>query len=301
MRIVVATDGSSHATQTTELVAGIAWPPDSILRIISVMEPSMATLSPWLGAAATYSTDLDAQIETYQQDEMATVVRHLRAANRSVEGAVLRGRPATVIVDEASTFDADLVIVGSRGRGPIASLVLGSTSSEVVDHAPCPVLVARTSGLTRVLLAADGSPSAATAEALIARWPIFDGLPIHVVSVSDLVQPRQTEIAAPTSGQVIEAHARDLKEATAEHQRIADESVERLRAAGRDSTSEVRTGNAAEEIIAAAREWNADLVVLGSRGRTGLTRLLLGSVARNVVHGSAASVLVVRETVLSTG
>ncbi|MCY7418767.1 MAG: universal stress protein [Chloroflexi bacterium] len=297
MRIMVATDGSSHAAHTTELVAGITWPPDSILRIISVIEPSLVFLSPWLGGAATYSPDLDAQVETYQQAEMATVVRHLGAANRTVEGAVLRGRPATVIVDEASTFDADLVIVGSRGRGPIASLVLGSVSSEVVDHAPCPVLVARTSGLVRVVLAADGSPSAATAEAVIARWPIFDGLPIRVASVADLAQPWHTGMAAPTYDQVIEAHARDLKEATAEHQRIANESVERLRAAGRDSTAEVRTGDAASEIIAAAREWNADLVVLGSRGRTGLTRLLLGSVARNVVYGSAASILVVREPV----
>ena len=58
---------------------------------------------------------------------------------------------------------------------------------------------------------------------------------------------------------------------------------------------ERRTGDAAAEILTAATEWQADLVVVGSRGQTGLTRILLGSVARNVVHGSTASVLVVHE------
>ena len=57
----------------------------------------------------------------------------------------------------------------------------------------------------------------------------------------------------------------------------------------------MRDGDAAGEIIAAAEQRGADLIVLGSRGRTGLTRLLLGSVARNVLSGSTASVLVVRD------
>jgi nucleotide-binding universal stress UspA family protein len=70
-----------------------------------------------------------------------------------------------------------------------------------------------------------------------------------------------------------------------------------LRAAGRDSTADLRSGDAAAEIIEAIGEWQADLVVMGSRGRTGLTRLLLGSVARNVVHGTSASILVVRAAV----
>jgi nucleotide-binding universal stress UspA family protein len=96
-------------------------------------------------------------------------------------------------------------------------------------------------------------------------------------------------------GQVMDAYARDLAEAEEEHARLAAESVAALTAAGREATARTSTGDAAAEIIAAAGEWKADLIVLGSRGRTGLTRLLLGSVARNVLHGSEASVLVVHE------
>ena len=94
--------------------------------------------------------------------------------------------------------------------------------------------------------------------------------------------------------QVIDAHARDLAEARAEHARIAEETTARLRAHGRHVEATMRTGDAAAEIITAA-DVGADLVVIGSRGRTGLARAFLGSVARNVLQGSTASVLVVHE------
>ncbi len=76
---------------------------------------------------------------------------------------------------------------------------------------------------------------------------------------------------------------------------MAADSAARLRDAGRVIDTEVRNGDAAGEIVAVAEQRGADLIVLGSRGRTGLRRLLLGSVARNVVSGSTASVLIVRD------
>jgi nucleotide-binding universal stress UspA family protein len=208
---------------------------------------------------------------------------------------VLRGRPASVIVDEAGAFGADLCVVGSRGHGTIASLVLGSVSGEVVDHAPCPVLVARQPELSRIVFATDASPSATAAQNLMSEWPIFDGLPIRVVSVAEVPHPWRTGIAPTMYRKVAYARAKDLAEAKREHQRIADESVEQLLAAGRRAIPDVRVGDAAGEVIAAAESFDADLVVMGSRGRSGLTRVLLGSVARNVVQGSTASILVVHD------
>ena len=225
------------------------------------------------------------------------MVRRVEGLDRTVESAVLRGRAATSIVDEATTFGAGLVVVGSRGHGAIGSLILGSVSDEVVDHAPCPVLIARGSTVTRVVFATDGSAAAAFAHQVLTSWPMFRTVPVHVVSVADVPQPWYTGIAPTMYAQVIEAHVRDLEAATAEHQRIAAESVEALRAAGIEATETTLVGDAAAEIIAASATWGADLIVLGSRGRTGLTRLVLGSVARNVAHGSATTTLVVRDTV----
>lgn len=295
MRILLAYDSSSGAAEAANLVSRLALPPSSVVRVVSVIEPFIVNPTPWTGGVASYSPEILAQVQAYHEDEIADVIQRLSEPDRTVEGTVLHGRPASVIVEEAREFAADLVVVGSRGRGSIAALVLGSISSEVVDHAPCPVLVARRSGLSRVVLATDGSPTAAAAEALLARWPVFAGLPIRVVSVADVPPPWQTGIAPTMYLQVVDAYAQDLDRAKAEHERIAAESASRLGSAGRDATAEVRCGDAATEILDVVGEWSADLVVLGSRGRTGMTRLLLGSVARNLVHSSSASILVVRE------
>ena len=79
------------------------------------------------------------------------------------------GRPGTVIVDEAQAMAADLVVLGSRGHGRIATMLLGSTAAEVVDHAPCPVLVARGDRFAPLAFADDGSPAARYAEAVFSR------------------------------------------------------------------------------------------------------------------------------------
>lgn len=211
-----------------------------------------------------------------------------------MDAVLLRDRPASGLVDQAREFAADLVIVGSRGHGPIASLLLGSVSAEVVDRAPCPVLVARRSTLKRVVFATDGS-AAAAAEDVLARWPIFASVPIRVVSVADVVRPWTTGIAPTMYTQVLNAYAKDVAEAEAEHLGIATGSAKRLAEAGRSADAEMRKGDAAAEIIAVPQESGTNLVVVGSRGQTGLKRIVLGSVARNVLVASAASVLVIHQ------
>ena len=295
MRVLVAYDGSAGSAEAVALAAAIPWPNDSVLRVVSVIEPiMMATSGPWDGGAAL-APELDAAITANAHDAMSEVVELVGASGTSVEGMVLRGRAASEIIDAARELRADLVIVGSRGHGTIASLLLGSVSSEVVDHAPCPVLVARGTTLSRVVFATDESPSAQAAEAILAQWPIFDGPPIRVVSVADVVHPWTTGIAPTMYRQVLDAYAADMRQAKLEQERAAADAAARLRDAGRVVEAEMRDGDAAGEIIAVAKQRGADLIVLGTRGRTGLTRLLLGSVARNVLSGSPVSVLIVRD------
>jgi nucleotide-binding universal stress UspA family protein len=222
-------------------------------------------------------------------------VKRLTDAGLEADGVVLRGRPATVLVDEARDWSADLVIAGSRGHGPIASLVLGSVSAELVDQAPCPVLIARGAAAKRVLFASDGSPSAAAAEEVLATWPVFDGSTIRVIGVAEVVRPWHTGLAPTMYRQVVEAYAEDLKTAKAQLGAVAEEAAARLTTAGRTADATLRVGDAAAEIVEEAASWPADLIVLGSRGMTGLSRLVLGSVARNVLQGSRSSVLIVHD------
>jgi nucleotide-binding universal stress UspA family protein len=91
------------------------------------------------------------------------------------------------------------------------------------------------------------------------------------------------------------AHVRDAAADTLlEHDTIAEDAAAALRSSAFDAQAEVRSGSPAPTIVAFAEEWQADLVIMGSHGRTGVARLLLGSVARSVLHHAGCSVLVVR-------
>ena len=292
MRVLIAFDGSAGAADAVALAQGIAWPDQSRLRIVSVVEPG-AWIPPLPRVPMTAAPVLEPELVAYLEAQQAEMVGRLALVGRP-EAAILRGRPASAIIDDARDFAADLVIVGSRGHGPIASLVLGSVSAEVVDHAPSPVLVARRETLSRVVVATDDSPSARAAEDLVAGWPIFDGLPIDVVSVADAVRPWTSGIAPMFQRQARDAYTQDLQAAVEAAQRTASEAAGRLREAGRDADATLGRGDPAAVIIDFAEDRQADLIVLGSRGRSALAEIVLGSVARNVLAGSKASVLVVR-------
>jgi nucleotide-binding universal stress UspA family protein len=263
------------------------------VRVVSVVE-----LEAWMTSlprpTGTARPVLESEIATYFEDEQRRIVE-LFSPERDVETVILHGRPATMIVEEARDFAADVVMVGSRGHGAIATLILGSVSAEVVDHAPSPVLVAKRPNLSRVVIATDDSPSARAAEDVVAGWPVFGGLPIDVVSVADAVHPWTSGIAPGFQRQARDAYAQELAEASHLAERFAREAALRLRGAGRLAEATVRRGDPPAEIIELAEQRGADLVVLGSRGRSAIAEIVLGSVVRNVLAGSDASVLVVRD------
>jgi nucleotide-binding universal stress UspA family protein len=200
-----------------------------------------------------------------------------------VDVAVRRGQPAAAIVDEAAALDAELVVVGSRGLGRARSMLLGSVAAGVVDGTSCPVLVTRSPSLHNVLLAVDETAPSAAAIEVVARWPIFEATRISVLSVAT---------AVPQYGDV-PGGMHELVETTRQ-QGVADASATTLRRSGRRAIARVRTGDAPARILAVAEGESVDLIVLGSGGRTGLRRALLGSVGREVLSSAKTSVLVVR-------
>ena len=213
----------------------------------------------------------------------------------AVDRCVLHGRPASRIVEAAEDFAAELIVVGSRGHGTIASMILGSVSAEVADHAHCPVLVARSTGLTRVILGVDGSGFARTAESVVEAWPIFKNAAIEATSVAQVALPWTAGLAIgfyePPGAEMA-----DIKEPiVAEMRGFADQATGRLKGAGLRASSHVVTGSPAAALIQAAEEHQADLIVVGTHGSTGLTRAIVGSVARNVMLHAKCSVLFVRE------
>jgi len=300
MRILLAVDGSRPAGLALNLLAGMGWPAGTHIRIVSVVPHGTNMVVQWSPRTSSLS-ELD-------RIEDAVVRSHaiaLDAAERSLalahpdvmlERFLLRGRAASMIVDEAREFGADVVVVGHRGHGPIETLLLGSVSAEVVDHAPCPVLVVRDDKLGTVVLADDGSPSAVIAASVLEAFPLPAQTPISVLSITDTGFPFTAAAAPGLYDQAITSYVRSLAEARDQTRRIAEGAAERLEKAGYQTASVVRDGDPAHEIVEYARTQATGLLVLGTRGHTGLKRLLLGSVARNVLLQAPCSVLIVRET-----
>jgi nucleotide-binding universal stress UspA family protein len=189
---------------------------------------------------------------------------------------------------------ADLIVVGSRGHGRISSMLLGSISSELVDHAPAPVLVARETSIDRVLLAWDGSSCAARAAELLSTWPIFAASSIRVVGVADIEVPWWTGFPEPGSPELMPTFVETAEAARRHRDELVAGMTEALRLAGLSATGDRLDGDAATELLTRANATKTDLIVMGTHGRTGLARLVIGSVARNVLHHATCSVLIVR-------
>lgn len=294
MRVLLATDGSTQADLAGEFVAGITWPAGSRIRVACAVDAA----SVFVGAplAPAVPANIGEQEEALSRAGEGVVEEACRLVARAgalVERTVIRERPANAIIEEAGEWKADLIVMGSRGHGEIASMVLGSVSAEVADHAPCPVLIARQPRLTRAVLGHDGSACAMRAESLLAGWPIFERVAIEVVSVAPGGVPWEVMTQA-TYGGSIEPYMESVQATIDADSDIAEAAARRLREAGRHATASVVQGAPATELIRVAQQRAADLVVIGTRGRTGVRRLLLGSVARNVMHHANCSVLIVR-------
>lgn len=186
-----------------------------------------------------------------------------------------RGRsPAQGIVASANEHGADMIVIGRRGRYGLTRAMLGGAVANVIGGALCPVLVTpRASKMweRRILLASDGSAASETATRIAARLARARNLPLTVVSVE------------------VPKHSAERQ---AEAAKIVERTVAALRVEGIDVDGKVGHGPAPDEIQAIASQTEVDLIVIGSEGRTGLGRVLLGSNSEAVIARATCPVLV---------
>jgi nucleotide-binding universal stress UspA family protein len=245
--------------------------------------------------AAVNETPLPAtSIQLVQDDERRGLEAAVHEARQlgatKVTSEFLEGSPWHELVELGIAQQVDLIVIGTHGRTGLKRLVVGSVAEKVVRHAASSVLVVRANPdgptfdhvLCPVDLSEDTSQIVERAEQLAQP----NGIGI------DLLHALQLPLAA--SGDPLLADhitAMDAR-ATAQLERYADEVRNRKRVGVR---SEVLTGNPSELILAKAEEDRTiDLIAVGSHGRTGLKRLVMGSVAENLVRHAPCSVLVVR-------
>jgi nucleotide-binding universal stress UspA family protein len=125
-RVLLATDGSETALTAAEALAARPWPEGSEFRIVTVEEP-------WLISPPTVVINIDSAEQV------------LASAGLKPSVVVLSGNPKEAILEEARTWDADLIVVGSHGRRGFKRFLLGSVSEAVAMNAHCSVVVVRSS------------------------------------------------------------------------------------------------------------------------------------------------------------
>jgi nucleotide-binding universal stress UspA family protein len=293
MQILVAVDGSAGSIVARDLVASLDWPAGTEITLLAAYQIPIDWTG-GVGSTMDWVGDVEDATRESLIEQLRSLAEPLTERGWSVDRVVVRGRAASAIIDVARERGVDLIVTGSRGYGPLRSMLLGSVANEIVSDAPCAVLVARRPSVSRLVVATDGSKPARDIPGTLATLGVFSGLPAEVVAVSiPMGAAFETVVSLYTMGD--ERLASRREEMHAMYRRDAADMEAALSQLGLSPTTHVRAGDPAREIIAVAEERGADLIVTGTRGLGGIDRLLLGSVARNVLTHAHCSVLVTRE------
>jgi nucleotide-binding universal stress UspA family protein len=296
MKILVAIDSSASSHAVISAIGARRWPTGTTARVLNVV-----------GSVSVYVGITDPDIEPLPSAEtvaanalVKSAVDQLAARRVESSWVVTAGDPAAAIVDYAREWGPDFVFMGSHGHSGLTRFFLGSVAKTVLRHAPCSVGVLRP--LTgerlsnvgmKLLLATDGSKYSEAAVRSVAERPWPKGTRIRLASV---IVP--TEVVMDPSygmaGVSEEMHrAEEIKKEWA--QEALSKAGKILSSARLKSAGVVLTGDAKGQIIDEARNWEADLVVVGAQGRGGMNRILHGSVSEAVAIHAHCSVEVIND------
>lgn len=288
MRILIATDGSPGADTALELVAS-SFDPAGVEAVDIVTVATRAAA----GGALEAATGQPAPSAASGLVEAARA--RLAGVGFDAAGEVLVGHPAEEIVQRAGRDAVDLLVLGTRGLGFAQRLFAGSVSSKVTRHAPVPVLVADRAGpIRRVLVAYDGSAPADAAARLAGALPFRGIVEYTVATVYSAMAPLTSGIAPTMIVLAEQAYAEELAEAAQHARAVAEAGAEIIRAAGSPARAVTVSGSPLVRLTGIAAEIDADLIVVGDRGRSGIQRFLLGSTSAALVTSPPTNVLVVR-------
>lgn len=146
MKILLAVDGSPCSEVALDEICRRPWPKGSAVKVLNAFElPVPGTPEGW-PLPPSYFDDLDQAVRKQAQSIVERTVETLRTkldTTTTITGEFLPGPPRSLILDEAESWGADLIIVGSHGYGRLERFLLGSVSQSVVSHAKCSVEVVR--------------------------------------------------------------------------------------------------------------------------------------------------------------
>jgi nucleotide-binding universal stress UspA family protein len=287
MKITIAVDGSPSSNHAVQALAHLAPPEElSLVHAINIPDFNYAMISPELREEVR--ADMEAKLRkegegmlTQAQEKLPSDFPHVQVIHQT-------GHPVDVILETALSSKSHLIVLGARGLGSFKELVLGSTSHRVLMHAPCSAMIVKESlpRLKKILLPIEGEEDISIALQFLALQPFREAVEIDVIAVWP-----QPQLAWPvTLGQSKLLEMRAIEEAQDRMKSVTD----RLTRINYSSQAKVGMGDPAFAILEQAKASQADIILMGTHGRGGLARFLVGSVSNSVLHQADCPVLIVR-------
>lgn len=278
-KILVAVDGSEPSTHALRQSFKLAANEKSWITVTSVIPPYEGDVD------LTGVKDIRASLRKPCDDALKAAQRIADEDRALIKTVCEEGETYERIVDLADSLNCDLIVMGKTSGRRIGRVLVGSVTARVIGHSQRDVLVVpleATVGWKKILVATDGSKYSAAAAARAVDFAKAYGGSIFVLSVVDV--PAEFYADAP---KVAEQLVVDAKKHVATVKKQAEE-------AGVPAETAVVEAESDQAIVDAATKARADIIVLGSHGRTGLKRLLMGSVTELVIGHAPCPVLVVK-------
>ena len=280
-KILVAVDSSESSRNALHQAFKLANEEKCWITVTSVVPPYEGEIE-ILGVK-----DIKAALRKPCDDALGEVEKIAKTERMLVKTVCEEGEVYERIVDLADAENCDVIVMGRRGLRRVERTLIGSVTARVIGHTQRDVLVVpngTTVGWKTIVLATDGSKySAAAAERAIAFAKSYGG-ELKVLSVVDV--PTEFYAEAP---QAVEDLVKKAKGFVADVKKQAE-------AAGVPAETFVMEAEAYQAVNNLAQEQKANMIVLGSHGRTGLRRLLMGSVTEAVIGHASCPVLVVKSS-----
>jgi nucleotide-binding universal stress UspA family protein len=300
MKVLIAIDCSPASERVLDEAAARPWPEGTTFSVVNVVDVHRFARLPALIE--------DAKCEAKKLVK-AGAEKLLRTGHKSLS-EVIMGFPRRAISAYAKEWNADLIMAGSHGHSAIGRFLLGSVAQGILRTAPCSMEIVRSpSGgpppsfhPMKILLATDGSDCSVGAAHSVANRPWPEGTVMKVLSVEELIVLDNQVAGYPLSSvypqSLLEELTTQARDRACSAAMIAREILQRAGMKVLDDQA-IELGEPRAVILDTAKAWGADLVVLGSHGRRGMDRFLMGSVSEAVAIHAHCSVEVVRSNARS--
>ena len=303
MKILLVVDGSSYSETATRTLKALRLPPRTEVTVMTVVPEHVFLGGITFGKVRGASTEKEAQ----HQKAMELIqgpIQEISASKLEVKSLVRWGNPAEEILKVAEEQGSSLIVMGAKGLTEPSSFRLGSVALTVMKHARASVLLVRPDittrasfgkgSIKRVLLATDGSKYSDMVAQFLLDLPLARNC--EVIMMTALQSHLATWMKTPTldlqTNQKLLAELQATEESEA--RKITVRSETQFQAKGYKTASVVVRGEAAESILASAKEYKPDILALGSKGLNGIESFLLGNVAERVARYADCSVLIGR-------